>query len=322
MTANVNRIARRGMARRHLVAREVAYGALRASAFGALFVALLGAGTGARAHAPVVHDTTAGLERVYAHGEARSSAVHAEKGAVSRAVHFERGFGRGDSAFLAPSSALKAGHGVRVAQWGAPRGPNPIESFFSTLFGGRQQPKPEPDRTRILITPDASSPPQQSQSPRGGSRAYCVRTCDGRFFPLGARVDRGSYGVGQAQCQSMCPSAEMELYTSSGEIGSAVNSRGRPYTALPAAFLFRRQVVEGCSCNSDGVGGGLQHVDIKDDPTLKAGDVVMTKDGPLVFAGSRRGPPFQDSDFVTPSHFPKMSKEMRQRLKELTLAGW
>lgn len=318
MRAKMNRVARHGMAG----LRGAAFGAL-----GAFFVAALWSGSATQAHARLSDDMSGGVARASISGVAHAYSQIQTDGVFLQAVRLERLQAERETAFLAPAPRVEAGHSVRVAQWGAARGPNPIENFFSTIFGGGRPPKPEQDRTRILITPGAGGAPsasgsQQSQTPRGGSRAYCVRTCDGRFFPLGARVDRGSYGVGQAQCQSMCPAAEMELYTSSGEIGTAVNSRGRSYASLPAAFLFRRQVVDGCSCNASGVGGGLQHVDIKDDPTLKAGDVVMTKDGPLVFAGSRRGPPFQDTDFVTPSHFPKLSKEMRQRLKELTLAGW
>ncbi len=316
MRAKMNRVARHGMAG----LRGAAFGAL-----GAFFVAVIWTGTGTLAHARHSDGMTSGMAQISTHGATLAVSSVPADAAFSRAAHRETAQAERETAFLAPAPRVDKGSSVRVAQWGSARGPNPIENFFSTLFGGGQRPKPDTDRTRILITPgggDVPSASQQSQTPRGGSRAYCVRTCDGRFFPLGARVDRGSYGVGQAQCQSMCPSAEMELYTSSGEIGTAVNIRGRSYASLPAAFLFRRQVVDGCSCNTSGVGGGLQHVDIKDDPTLKAGDVVMTKDGPLVFAGSRRGPPFQDTDFVTPAHFPKMSKEMRQRLKELTLAAW
>ncbi len=236
-----------------------------------------------------------------------------------------------ESAFLAPAVRASAGTVVRVAQWGgSQRAQNPIESFFSTIFGGgRQQADPRHDRTRILITPgangqgsaDSAQRSAQGRSSGGGSGAFCVRTCDGRFFPLGARVDRGSYGAGAAQCQSLCPAAQMELFTGSSDIASTVNSRGRSYSALPTAFLFRRQLVEGCSCHATGGEGGLRHIDIKDDPTLRAGDVVMTAEGFRVFTGGRRGPPFRDSDFVSPSSFPKLSKEMRQRLKELTLAA-
>lgn len=310
MRAKMNSVARHEMA------------GLRGVAFGVLWAILLvgfAVGGGAPAHARQSDMGATGTQRVAS--PASMFAMIAPGAAISQAVQAEMSQAGRETAFLAP--AIRAHVSIKVAQWGAARGPNPIENFFSTLFGGRQQPRPDEDRTRILITPGSgggAAASQQSQTPRGGSRAYCVRTCDGRFFPLGARVDRGSYGVGQAQCQSMCPAAEMELFTSSGEIGTAVNSRGRSYASLPAAFLFRRQVVEGCSCNSSGMGGGLQHVDIKNDPTLKAGDVVMTKDGPLVFAGNRRGPPFQDTDFVPPAHFPKLSKEMRQRLKELTVA--
>lgn len=222
---------------------------------------------------------------------------------------------------LAQRQAQRA-QGVQVAQWGRPA--NPIESFFSTIFGGgRQKSQQEPARPRVLITPGATGSGGaggEEKRPRGGSTAYCVRTCDGRFFPLGARVNRASYGAGQSQCQAMCPGADMQLFTSSGSIDTAVSVRGSSYAAMPTAYLFRKKLVEGCSCTGGSV-GGLRHVDIKDDPTLRKGDVVMTETGPRIFAGSRKGPPYRDDDFVPPSKFPRLSKEMRQRLKELTMAS-
>ncbi|MGQ3672461.1 DUF2865 domain-containing protein [Xanthobacter sp. TB0136] len=258
-----------------------------------------------------------------------SSPVSAHERAVGLSITASALLPELENGLLAPSPRVQAGQVVRLAQWGGGhQGPNPIEKFFSTLFGGKKQEAPGGDRARIVITPgnqggDGSG--QRSQQAKksggGGSGAFCVRTCDGRFFPLGARVDRGSYGAGVSKCQSMCPAAEMDLYMGSSDIASTYNNRGRAYTALPTAFMFRRQLVEGCSCHANGGEGGLRHVDIKDDPTLKAGDVVMTEKGPRVFTGGRRGPPFQDSDFVSPSSFPKLSKEMRQRLKELTLAA-
>ncbi|MGQ3675555.1 DUF2865 domain-containing protein [Xanthobacter sp. TB0139] len=229
---------------------------------------------------------------------------------------------------LFPSAAQRQAQGpkgVRVAQWGRPA--SPIESFFSTLFGGGRRPPPQQEapRPRVLITPGEAGTGRagavERARPRGGSTAFCVRSCDGRFFPLGARVSRASYGAGQSQCQSMCPGADMQLFTSSGSIDTAVSIRGTSYVSMPTAYLFRKKLVEGCSCTGGSV-GGLRHVDIKNDPTLRKGDVVMTETGPRIFTGSRKkGPPYRDADFVQPSKFPRLSKEMRQRLKELTMAS-
>ncbi len=96
-----------------------------------------------------------------------------------------------------------------------------------------------------------------------------------------------------------------------------MDKSGKSYSDIPNAFTFRQRLVENCTCNGQALGVG--RIDVKDDPTLKAGDVVMTADGARVFTGKRSRPPFRDSDFVTPQRFPGLPKSLRQRIAELTV---
>lgn len=198
------------------------------------------------------------------------------------------------------------------------------------------------ERSFIVITPSPggqSSKPRRRKSSGDGSGSggrsysgasgmpsgvsYCVRSCDGRYFPLSSL--KGNEKGALAQCNAFCPSANMDVYTSNdGEKGieAARNKDGKLYTALPTAFTFRQKLVSDCSCRAGSKAvGGMSYADILEDPTLKRGDIVMTDEGARVFAGSKSRPPYRQQDFVAPSKFPELSRSMRKRLEELTLAA-
>ena len=58
--------------------------------------------------------------------------------------------------------------------------------------------------------------------------------------------------------------------------------RGRPdgsrYADLDNAFVYRKKLVAGCTCNGRDP-FGLARVDVNTDPTLRPGDIVATKTG-------------------------------------------
>jgi hypothetical protein len=118
-----------------------------------------------------------------------------------------------------------------------------------------------------------------------GGQAYCVRTCDGRYFPITA-------GDGQskaASCNSFCPASETKIVYGSS-IDHAATENGKPYSELPNAFRYRNELVADCTCNGkDQL--GLAPVKIEDDPTLRKGDIVAGANGLLVAsrAADRRG---------------------------------
>lgn len=158
------------------------------------------------------------------------------------------------------------------------------EDFFSALFGGfgpPRQPAPQP-YVRFPFADDA--PSQRRPAPReeaassggGGGQAWCVRTCDGRYFPLGATGDQSK----EAACNSFCPASKTEIVYG-GSIDQAETDEGKPYSELPNAFRYRTQIVDGCTCNGKDQ-FGLAKVPIENDPTLRKGDVVAGADGLMV----------------------------------------
>lgn len=60
-------------------------------------------------------------------------------------------------------------------------------------------------------------------------------------------------------------------------------------------------------------------VSIYEDPTLRSGDAVMTKDGMKVFAGGRFSPdhPYADGDFIAVSAAKTVAPEMKKTVIEL-----
>jgi Protein of unknown function (DUF2865) len=153
--------------------------------------------------------------------------------------------------------------------------PAHAEDFLSALFGAFGA------RPRVPSIPlpfanegDATSAPQVAARSRyAGGQAYCVRTCDGRYFPLAASDNQSR----AASCNNFCPASETKVVYG-GDIDSAATETGKPYSELPNAFRYRNEIVAGCSCNGkDQV--GLAPVNIENDPTLRKGDIVAGADG-------------------------------------------
>jgi hypothetical protein len=158
-------------------------------------------------------------------------------------------------------------------------------SFFNTLSGRPAAPA-EP-ALGYLGPGDPQLPPQAAPATSGGrSMAYCVRTCDGRYFPLSAINEQSR----AATCSSLCPASETKVYYGSA-IDHATSESGKSYSALPNAFKYREQLVSGCTCNGkDPV--GLASIGIDDDKTLRKGDIVAGENGLIVAnraADRRRG---------------------------------
>ena len=154
------------------------------------------------------------------------------------------------------------------------------EDFLSALFGafGGRHPAPR------IVLPFANESSPQGDVPRGrvgygGGQAYCVRTCDGRYFPISAPDNQSK----AASCNNFCPAAETMLVYGSA-IDNAATETGKRYSELPNAFRFRSEIVSGCTCNGrDRV--GLAPIAIEKDPTLRKGDLVAGADGLVVTNG-------------------------------------
>jgi hypothetical protein len=167
------------------------------------------------------------------------------------------------------------------------------EDFLSALFGGFAPPAPRAYAPQLSPLPDASEglgrvPSGEPRPGRSGyalgEPAYCVRTCDGRYFPATASDQQSR----ASSCTSLCPASETKVFYGD-RIDNASTTSGKSYSELPNAFKYRNEIVAGCTCNGKDQ-FGLAKVGIEDDPTLRKGDVVVGADG-LMIAGRRADRP-------------------------------
>ena len=116
----------------------------------------------------------------------------------------------------------------------------------------------------------------------GHGTVYCVRTCDGRYFPL----QRHAGATPAELCKSFCPAAKTMVFSGS-KIDTAVAPNGTRYADLDNAFAYRDKVTDSCSCNGkDGL--GLARVEASGDPTLRPGDIVATDGGLATYSGKKQ----------------------------------
>ena len=146
------------------------------------------------------------------------------------------------------------------------------QGMFDFLFGARRVPSPSPSavpQAPSPVVPLAAAPqPSSAGSP---AVAFCVRLCDGRYFPM--QHQRATQAA--ELCHAFCPASKTKIFSGS-EIGRAVAADGTRYAGLTNAFVYRRRVVADCTCNGKDA-FGLATLTIDADPTLRPGDVVATK---------------------------------------------
>jgi hypothetical protein len=162
------------------------------------------------------------------------------------------------------------------------------EGFFDFLFGGSHD-RWSPPRANAYAEPSApvSPPPLGPESVRGGGGgsgravSFCVRLCDGRSFPIEHIVNATPIET----CRAMCPASKTKVFFGT-DLGQAAARDGQRYGDLDSAFVYRKQVVANCTCNGRDA-FGLAPFELTNDPTLRPGDIVITANGPVAYAGQR-----------------------------------
>lgn len=151
-------------------------------------------------------------------------------------------------------------------------------NFFDFLFGGFR-PAPQQAAPPPRQVPPASVTARPPVGYSGGQFTfYCVRLCDGRYFPL----HRNAKPI----CEALCPATKTEIFSGS-EIAQATSADGSPYQKLANAFVYRERIVPGCTCNGRDE-FGIASMKIEDDPTLEPGDLIATKNRLVPFRTWRK----------------------------------
>ena len=208
---------------------------------------------------------------------------------------------------LSAQAALFAA--VTVAAMAATISSASAQGFFDSLFGRRSVgPATSAYADPFQWNPFAPRTPEAPRAEMAGTGAFCVRVCDGRFFPIPRNM-----GVSPAQtCSSFCPATATKVYNGSG-IDHAVAADGKRYAELSTAFVFREKIVQGCTCNGKDA-FGLVNTPVEDDATLRPGDIVATNNGLMAYNGGGGRKP--GANFTPIASYSGLSAELRRKLTE------
>jgi Protein of unknown function (DUF2865) len=191
------------------------------------------------------------------------------------------------------------------------------EDLFSFLFGGAQkQQRQAPAQANFFADPfglnQQPAPPPRPVASGGSGPAFCVRSCDGRYFPLA----RGNATPVQ-MCQAFCPASPIKVFFGSS-IDSASSSTGERYVDSENAFAYRKALRPDCTCNGRD-SAGLAPVDLTLDTSLRPGDVIATTTGLVAYSGIKVGVN-QTAEFTPVASYPGLTPEVRARLGEMKVA--
>jgi hypothetical protein len=191
------------------------------------------------------------------------------------------------------------------------------EGLFDFLFGGIQkQTRQAPGQANFFTDPfgiNQSAHPAPAPRVAGSGPAFCVRSCDGKYFPL---TVRGNASPVQT-CQAFCPASATRVFYG-GNIDSAAASNGERYADSENAYAYRKALRADCTCNGRSP-SGLAPVDLTLDSSLRSGDVVATTDGLVAYTGVRLGTD-QTAEFTPVASYPGLTAEVRARLGEMKVA--
>ena len=190
-----------------------------------------------------------------------------------------------------------------------PATPASAQGLFDFLF--QRRPGPPPNANSYA---DPSYPgfdrERGSGAPAGLAGTFCVRLCDGRYFPI-----QRSGGANPAQlCSSFCPAAETRMFSGAG-IDHAVATDGTRYASLRNAFAYRERTVDNCTCNGRDP-YGLVALNPIEDTSLRQGDIVATNAGFVAYNGGSRG----NAGFTPVASYSGLSAEWRERLAQTRIA--
>ncbi len=190
------------------------------------------------------------------------------------------------------------------------------ENLFDFLFGGAQKQQHQaPAQANFFADPFGQQPAPAAPRPvasAGSGPAFCVRSCDGRYFPL-ARNNATPVQM----CQAFCPASPTKVFFGS-TIDSASSSTGERYADSENAFAYRKALRADCTCNGRDA-AGLAPVDLTLDTSLRAGDVIATTNGLVAYSGVKVGIN-QTAEFTPVASYPGLTSEVRARLGEMKVA--
>jgi hypothetical protein len=193
------------------------------------------------------------------------------------------------------------------------------EGLFDLFFGGFQQPRQQkaPPQANFFADPFGQNQQQPAPPPRqvasGSGPAFCVRSCDGRYFPLTTRGNASPVQI----CQAFCPASPTKVFFGSN-IDGATSANGERYADSENAYTYRKTMRADCTCNGRDP-AGLAPVDLTLDTSLRPGDVIATTSGLVAYSGVKTGIS-QAPEFTPVASYPGLTADVRARLGEMKVA--
>jgi Protein of unknown function (DUF2865) len=184
------------------------------------------------------------------------------------------------------------------------------ENLFDFLFGSLQKQLQKP--ANFFADPSSANAAPRQVASGGSGPAFCVRSCDGRYFPL-AHGDATPVQM----CQAFCPASPTKVFYGSS-IDSASTANGERYADSENAYAYRKALRADCTCNGRDP-AGLAPVDLTMDSSLRPGDVIATTDGLMAYSGVRVGNN-QTAEFTPIASYPGLTPDLRARLGEMKVA--
>ncbi|WP_422251443.1 DUF2865 domain-containing protein [Bradyrhizobium sp.] len=187
------------------------------------------------------------------------------------------------------------------------------EGLFDLFFGGFQKQQHQaPAQANFFADPSQQPAPPPRPVASSGGPAFCVRSCDGKYFPL----TRGNASPVQ-MCQAFCPASSTKVFYGSN-IDNSTSMGGERYADSENAFAYRKALRADCTCNGRDA-AGLAPVDLTMDASLRAGDVIATTDGLVAYSGIKVGNN-QNPEFIPVASYPGLTAGVRARLGEMKVA--
>ena len=211
----------------------------------------------------------------------------------------------GKRVFLGVTAALFAG------SLAMPVAPASAQGLFETIFSGSPRDLGAAPARRESADPFTSlfrsfnRPPdraiESAEAARGPATAFCVRSCDGHYFPVRAHA-----GMSAAQaCRAFCPASETRSIPAANRLCGGTRRqplcRAEECLPLSQALGLRLHLQRSQRFRA----GAYRR---REDPTLRPGDVVATEKGLVAFTGAK------DSDNETAAFTPVQSFRASRRV--------
>lgn len=111
--------------------------------------------------------------------------------------------------------------------------------------------------------PRTAPAPPEVQQPKGRSsagayrhvsrsgtyRTWCVRLCDGYYWPISYSTTRHRFRRDAQKCETGCPTkSRLFVHRTDGDVEDMIDLEGQAYRTLENAFRHRSEYVADCTC--------------------------------------------------------------------------